>query len=213
MIVIADDRDVLVFVCERCDEFVLRVVDVLVFIDEHVAKLVLVARARFDVFFQQLDRATDQIVEIEAVGFTQTALVLAVDRGIAFADERRVRRFVLIGREQLVLRLGDFTECRIRSDLAFVVIEIVQNVANDRFLIGIIHDGEVRSDPDLLAVATQHAHADRMERADPQIFCNRADHLLEARFHFARRLVRERHGQNAIGKNLLLVEQVRDPVG
>jgi len=52
-----------------------------------------------------------------------------------------------------------------------------------------------------------------MERADPEIAGDLADHPLEPRFHLAGGFIRERHRQDAIRENVLGIEQVRDPVG
>ena len=200
------------FVGKQRDELVLREVDVLILIDEDVAELRLIAHARFVVALEQLDRAPDQIVEIEAVRLFEAAFVFAIDLRVALADERGILRLVGIGRPQVILRFGDLGERGARSDLALVEIEIVQDLANDRALVRIVHDREVRGDPDLATVAAQNAHAHRVERAHPEIARDRADHALQARFHLAGSLVRKGHGEDPVRKDLLLVEQVRDPV-
>ena len=126
------------------------------------------------------------------------------------AEERRILALVLIGTEQFVFGFTNFVQRRARSDLPFVEIEIVQNVADDGALIRVVHDREVRSDADLLAVAAQHAHADGMERADPKIAGRRADHLLEPRLKFGRRLIRKRDREDAVREDTLLIQQVSD---
>ena len=212
LIVVADDRDVAVLLGERRDEAVLRVVDVLVLVDQDVLELRLIARARVFVVVEQLDRAGDQVVEVEPVGLGQAAVVLAVDVGVALAGERGILLLVLLGRPEVVLRLGDLGQRGARGDLALVVVEVGDHLANDRALVGVVHDGEVRRDPDLAAVAAEHPHAHAVERPDPEVARRRPDHALEPRLHLAGRLVGERHRQDAVGEDLLLFQQVRDPV-
>ena len=212
LVVVTDDRNVLVLVGEQRDEPVLREVDVLVLVDQHVAELRLIPHARLIVFFEERDRARDQVVEVEPVGLLEAPLVLTIDLRVALADERGVLLLVHIGRPQIVLRLRDLGEGRARRDLLLVEVEVVKNVADDLPLIGVVHDGEVAGDADLLAVAAQHAHAHRVKRADPEIACRGADHALESRLHLARGLIGKGDREDAIRENFLLVEQVRDAV-
>ena len=92
-------------------------------------------------------------------------------------------------------------------------VEVVQDVADDLPLVGVVHDREVARDADLLAVAAQHAHAHRVKRADPQVARGVADHAFQARLHLAGGLVGEGHRQDAIREDLLLFEQIGDAVG
>ena len=213
LVVVADDGNVAVLLGQRRHQTVLGVVHVLVLVDQNVLELGLIARARVFVVVEQPDRAGDQVVEVESVGFGQAAVVLAVDVGVALAGEGRVLGLVLFGGPKVVLGLRDLGEGRARGDLALVVIEVGDHLADDPFLVGIVHDREVRRDADLLAVAPEHPDAHAMERADPQVARRSTDHPFEPRLHLAGRLVGERHRQDTVGEDLLLFEEVRDPVG
>jgi hypothetical protein len=114
-----------VFVGEHRAQAVLRVVHILILVDEDVAELVLIARADVDVALEQLDRLRDQVVEIEAVRLAQAAIVFAEHRSDALAEERRVLRLVFIRIEQRVLRFANLVERGAGRNLTLVVIEIV----------------------------------------------------------------------------------------
>jgi hypothetical protein len=51
-----------------------------------------------------------------------------------------------------------------------------------------------------------------MKRSHPEIARRSADHAFQPRLHFARSFVRERHGQDAIRRNVELAQQVRNAV-
>ena len=86
LIVVADDRDVVVLGGEQRDEAVLRDIDVLILVDQHVLEALLVLAPGVRVALEQIDRADDQIVEIERVGFGQAALVFLIDVADALAQ-------------------------------------------------------------------------------------------------------------------------------
>ena len=67
---------------------------------------------------------------------------------------------------------------------------------------------------DQFGVAAQDLHADGMEGADPRHALDRlADHLPDALFHFARRLVGEGDGENFRGPRAAEAEDMGDAGG
>ena len=213
LVVVADDGQVAVLLGQDRAEAVLGEVDVLVLVDQDVAEFVLIARAHVAVGFEQPDRLTDQVVEVETVALAQTPVVLVVDLGDALGHERGGAGFVFGRRQQLILGLRDLVEGRAGRDLALVIVEVVQHVAHDRTLVGVVHDREVARDADLGAVAAQHSDANRVEGADPEVAGLRADEALQAGLHLGGGLVGEGDRKDAIREDLLLAEQVGDPVG
>ncbi len=117
---------------------------------------------------------------------------------------------VLVGPDQRVLRLIDLREAGAGRNLALVVIEIVDDLAHELTLIGVVDDGERRRDADARTVAAQNAHAHRVKRADPQVAGVGADHVLQAGLHLTRGFVRKGYRQNAIGGDAQLFKQVGD---
>ena len=194
------------------DQFVLREIHVLIFVDQDVTEAVLPLRARLLVVFEEIDRANDQVIKVEAVRLGEPALILGVDVGETLAQERLVRRAIFLGPNQRVLRFADLSQACARRQLTFVVVEVGEDLADDGALIGVVDDGEIRGDARARAFAAQHAHAHRVERADPQIARLVADHALEARFHCAGGFIRERYGKYLIRRDIELIEQVCDAV-
>ena len=94
--------------------------------------------------------------------------------------------------------------------VALVDVHVAQDLFDERALVRVIVDHEIGSDADRGAVAAQHAHADRMERADPQTARRVADERLQARAQFARCLVREGDGEDAVRRRAVGREEVRD---
>ena len=79
LVLVADDHQVAVLGGEQLQQAVLGVVGVLVLVDEDVAEGAAPALARLLEVLQQLDRADQQVVEVERVGL-QHALLVALDR-------------------------------------------------------------------------------------------------------------------------------------
>ena len=52
---------------------------------------------------------------------------------------------VLLGPDQRVLRLADLGQARARRELTLVVVEVVENLADELALIGVVDDREVRA--------------------------------------------------------------------
>ena len=213
LIVVADDRNVAVVGGQQRHEAILRDIDVLILVDQHVLEALLVLAPGIRVAFQQIDRTDDQIVEIERVGLGQAALVFLIDVADALAQECGLLLEILLRPNQRVLGFADFGEHRARRDLPLVVIEIVENFFDDLALIAVVDDDEARRDADTASVAAQDAHAHRVERADPQVARGRSDHAFEPALHFAGGFVREGDREYAIGVDAFLSEQIRDAVG
>ena len=195
------------FGAEQRDQTILRDVDVLILIDQDVFELVLILLAHGFVALEQIDRANDEVVEVQAVRLAQTPLVLGVDVGHPLAEERSLLLVELVGPNQRVLRLADFVQACARRELALIVIEIVENIFHELALIRIVDDRKARRDAALAPVAAQNAHAHRVERSDPEIARRGTDHALEPRLHFARGLVGKGHRKDAIRSNFVLSEQ------
>ena len=89
LVVIADDRDLLVLGGERQGDLVLRHVGVLVLVDQHVLEPLLVVRQHVGVGAEQLDRLHQQIVEVHRPGLQQAGLVIGVDVGVLALEDVR----------------------------------------------------------------------------------------------------------------------------
>ena len=111
---------------------------------------------------------------------------------------------------QLVLRVRDGREDARRRVLLFIEIELLECVLDDRLAVTRVVDDEVALvELRRLDLATQKARAERMERAEPDVFRGIADHTVDAVAHLRRGLVRERDGKNAVRRDAMR-QEVRD---
>ena len=110
---VADREDVPVLAGEQLQEPVLRVVRVLVLVDEDVAEGLLPLLARVRMLLEHLDGAHDQVVEVHRVRGVQAALVAVVDGGHGLLVEGADALRVLLRADELVLGVGDLVRgCR-----------------------------------------------------------------------------------------------------
>jgi hypothetical protein len=108
----------------------------------------------------------------------------------------------------------DAREHGARRIASVVEVELLEHATDHGLLIGVVVDDEVAPEPGRLVVAAQQPHAGRVERADPQVAHDvAADEPLEPLAHLARRLVRERDGEDAVRRHAERGDEVGDAVG
>ena len=100
LVLVADDADVPVLAAEQLEEAVLRVVRVLVLVDEDVAEGLAPALERLGEALEDLHREHEQVVEVDGVRGVQAPLVELVGLGDGLIPERRDARRVLLGRRR-----------------------------------------------------------------------------------------------------------------
>jgi hypothetical protein len=107
LIGIADDADVAVAKGKRVGEEILRVVGVLIFVDENVLESLLKLGEHVGMIAQRQDRAKEQVVEIQRVVLLQEILIFLVHAG----DDAGVKipggLGVGLSRDQLILGVAD----------------------------------------------------------------------------------------------------------
>ena len=77
--------------CGECsDELVLRLIGVLIFIDQHVPPLLLVAMAHLGKAVEQMHRIDQDVVEVERIGSPQRIVIcpIHIEHGLAGRDKR-----------------------------------------------------------------------------------------------------------------------------
>ena len=126
---VADDGDVVVAAGEEQDDLVLRLVGVLVLVDEDVLEALAVVLEHVGVVAEQADGVDEQVVEVHRPGLQQAGLVLGVDVGVlAVEDVLRpggdVRRC-----EQLVLPQADQAVHAAGREALGVEVEVADDVA------------------------------------------------------------------------------------
>ena len=199
-------------------QHVLRVVGVLVLVDQDVPEPPAVVLGDLREGLQHRDRLADQVVEVQRVGRPQPALVLGVDlgddAGQLVAGLRRLGRRLLRA-DQLVLQVGDGVGQQPRR----VPLGVEPHVLGDHHqqaarVVGVV-DREVGVQPrQQRRLVAQDPHAGRVERRHPhgpwRAGPMRCDHALA---HLRGGLVGERDGQHLADADVTGGQQVGDAAG
>ncbi|MNQ64209.1 hypothetical protein D3C85_786230 [compost metagenome] len=158
---------------------------------------------------EQLHRHQDQVVEVHRVVGLERALVVQVDdrRGLFLG----VARFGqgLLGQDQLVLPVADVV-----LDLVGAVVPgifLLHDVRQQRLDVGLVEDRETRLVAQALVLLADDVQAQVVEGADrqPATFTGTqqgADPFL----HLAGGLVGKGHGDDVLGADAAVLDQVRD---
>src|SRR5215467_1573439 len=210
LIVIADDADIAAPLRERSHHAVLRLVDILVFVDEDVAEALSPGRALLAVAFDERQRPHDEVVEIERIRDRQSPLIFRVHRANCGSQATIGRARIRRGRKTSFLRAADLVEQRPGSEVALVEVEIAEDLPDELALVRFIVDDEIRRDADDGTIAAQYSDAYGVEGADPEALRYRPDERMEALLQFAGRFVRERDGDDAIGGRSFFCQQMGD---
>ncbi len=206
------------------DQHVLRVVRVLVLIDEHVPEAPPVVLGDVGEGLQDVDRRHDEVVEIERVGLPQTALIHRVGlrehrvggglraRGgrLALSVADAAGEGLLV--DELVLEVAHLVREAARRVPLGIEVELAHHRRHEALAVGRVVDREVRLQPNAPGLAAQDPHARTVERADPHGPGARPDEGLDALAHLARGLVREGDRKDLARLHIAVVEQVGDPV-
>ena len=197
---------------QQPQQLVLLGVGVLVFVDQHVAQLLLPAGANVVVALQQQHRQADQVVEIDRLVSVEALLVLAhhARRDLVVGALRG--GFGLLRCEALVLPAADGPLPAARE----LGVGGAASIAQDAEHIVAVEDRESGLETERLAVGAQQPHAQRVKCADHQFLGGaRTDQRLGALAHLGRRLVGEGDRGNLFGQQagvIVVLQQARDLV-
>ena len=192
LIRIAHREHVVVLRSEQLEKSVLRVVRVLVLVDEDVAERLLPLLLRLRDALEDVDGEVEHVVEVDGVRREEPALIQLVDVGDGLVVEARDARRVRIRADELVLRIRDLREDAARREALRVALELLETLLREAELVGRVVDREVRAVAEMLRLAAQDAAAGRMERHHPGCARGRPDEALDTLPHLRGRLVRER---------------------
>ena len=213
LVLVADRADVPVLAAEELEEAVLRVVRVLVLVDEDVAERLAPALERLGETLEDLHREHEQVVEVDGVRGVEAALVQLVRLRDRLIPERRDARRVLLRRDELVLRARDLRVDAARREALRVLPELLEARLDEAHLVLVVVDREGRAVAEPLGLAAQHPAAGRVEGEDPDRARRLPEHPLEALAHLPRRLVRERDREDLVRLHAARADEVRDAVG
>ena len=210
------------------DQHVLRVVGVLVLVDENIAELMPVVIGDIRLGTQQFDGTHDQVVEIDGVRRGETMLIFRVDHGIqlfliavpaqlvAALAGTVIRGELLelpLPRLQIVLVIRNPGEHRARG----IALDVDVQVGGDELdqplaVLGVV-DGETGVQSDGLPVTAKDTHACRMEGGHPHTLGDRANQRGQPLAHFGCSLVGEGDGEDLARPGVELGEDPRDTTG
>ena len=208
---------------EFAHEHVLRVVGVLVLVNEDVAESVMVVLGHVRMVTQQFDGAHDQVVEVDGVGEREPMLVFGVDdrvqrldvadgadlvAALAGFEVGRILGELRLDADELVLVVGDASEDGARRVAFDVDVEFGGDDLDESFGVGGVVDGESVGQSDGLAVAAQDAHTCGVEGGHPHALGDGADERFESFAHLGGRLVGEGDGEDLTGP---CAEPAEDP--
>ena len=210
---IADDADVAVLAAEELKQPVLRVVRILVLVDEDVAERLLPAFPSLGEPLEHLDGQHEQVVEVDRVRRSEALLVLAVDLGDGLLVEGGDPLRVLAGPDQGVLRVRDLCVDAARREALRILVEALETLLREANLVGLVVDREARLVAQTRRFLAEDPAAGGMEGQHPHRPYDAAEQIAEPRAHLVRRLVRERDRENLRGLDAAREDEMRDPVG
>ncbi len=205
---IAHGANVPVLFGQELEEPVLRVVRVLVLVDQDVPEGLLPVLARLREVLEHLDGEVEHVVEVDRVRLDEALLVPLVHVGDGLVVEGRDALLVLRGADEVVLGGRDLVVDAARDEPLRVLVELFEDLLRQADLVGLVVDREVRTVAEPLGLAPEDAPAGGVEGEDP-VGCV-PEHGLEPFAHLAGGLVGEGDGQDLVRLHAAGVDQVRD---
>ena len=202
---------------EVAQQLVLRRVRVLKLVHHHVAPPVRQRARKLRVIPADLQHPEDQITKVDAVRVAQRALIGVVEPRV-FLGRRRMRHLMrLRGRAPCVfVRLDHVAQPRHFAAIRLRV-AVGEHLLDQRLLVGFVVDHEVAIEPQPVRVLPQQPRTQTVKGRDRDaprlILVVVAEQPVDALAHLRRRLVRERHGEDLVGRDPHIAHHVRDPVG
>ena len=197
LVVVAHHAHVAVPARDLAHDLVLRVVGVLVLVDQHVAVALAVVRAHLGVLAQQAHRLEQQVVEVERAGARERLAVALEHRAhelvagaLALGQERLRRLHAVLGERDAREHGGGVHRGLVHAQLAHRLLHGAQ-------LVGGVADGEAAVEADRLAALAQQPGAERVEGADGDLARPLAGERRDPLAHLARGLVGEGDGEDA----------------
>ena len=188
-------------------------VRVLVFVHEDVAEAPVVVLGDQRVLTQQIDRAHDEVVEVQRVRGAHALVVLNVGvrddaRDRVLASRLRVARRA----DQLVLRVRNARRHHLWREALDIHVHGLEDHLDEALgILGVV-DRKRRGQPGRLVLVAQEAHARRVEGRHPHAARVVTHEGARALTHLGRRLVREGDRQDLARPRATRGQQVGDAV-
>ena len=185
----------------------LRTVRVLVLVDHHVAELAGVEVAGLLGGFEELDRAQEEVVEVERIGVAKSRDVALVDLGNLLVANV-VGAAQGLGPFHAIAQVADARERLARRHELVVDAEIFFDLLDERDLVRRIVDDEVAGEADFRRFAPQQARAEGVESRKPHAARVVADERRDALTHLAGGLVGKRDREHVVGLGVPVADEV-----
>ena len=212
LIVIADHADVPALVGKQLHELVLRVVDVLILVHQHVMESFVILLEGLRARLEELHGHHQQVIEIQRIALAQFPLIRAIDALHDLVELAFAPAPILLHPHQLILRRTDGVLDVRRLELLGVDVQKRQRLFDDRPLVALVVDDVVIGHADGLTIGAQDSRADGVEGACPQPARLGADEVSDALFHLPGGFVGEGDGEDLGGGNVQVFDHVGDAV-
>ena len=198
---------------EFADQDVLRVIGVLVLVDEDVAESAAVVLGHVGEELEQRHGRSDEVIEVEGIGAAQASLVLGVGlRQHAILGRLRAAREGLLV-DELVLQVRDPCREAARRVALGIEIEVLDHHGHEPLRVGGVVDREVRGDAEPGGLPAEDAHARRVEGHHPHGAGGGPDQRGNPLLHLAGGLVGEGDREDLGGPHTLLADEMGDALG
>ena len=194
-------------------QHILRVISVLILVDEDVAEPTVITLSYVGKKLQQGDGRRDEVVEVERIGTTQPSLVLAIDldKNLLHRVGSPSSEVVLV--DEFVLKVGDLPQKHAWRKALGVHLEIARDHGHQTLRVGRVVDGEGTRDIEVSGLGTKNPHAGTVKGGDPHRTGPRTHEVTHPFLHLAGSLVGERDRQNLMWLGIVCREQVCDTTG
>ena len=178
----------------------------------HVLETPLIVRAGVFGFAQKLDGLHNQIVKVQRVGNGEFVLIKLINRRDGALERRRSEvRFHIVRRPHDFFGFGDLRQHGARGELLVVQVQLAHRFFDEGKLVAIVVNHEVLVQANQLAALAQNAGANRVECSGEQVAHDGfADEICNALFHFRRRFVGERDGDDVVRADVTLLNEIGD---
>ncbi len=175
-------------------------VGILIFIDQHVAKAVVILGEDFGVFLEQANAFEQEIAEIGGVQCFEPGLIVLVDLlALAIGKEPGIGRGDVLGQQAAIFpAIHHGRELAGRPAFLVDVFGGEQLLDQTDLVVG-VQNREIGAQADQFGVATDQPRADGVEGAKPWHALDRgSDQLADALLHLAGGLVGEGDGEDLV---------------
>ena len=213
LVIVTDDTEVSVALCEKLDQDVLAVVRVLILVDKNVAELLLIHRKNIRILLEKAYGIKQDIVKVHRVIGKEPVVIAAVDP----RDRRKThvasgQSGKLFRRLHVVFRLADDGLHQTRREKLVVEFHLLNDFLDDLELVIRIQDRIRRRVIQKLRVAAQDTGKHGVEGSDPHVSRSVADQGVDTFPHLVCGLVGERNSKDIRWPDPSNTDQIRDTV-